>query len=204
MRYISEVIGYPDGVVPGLWYKTPSAGNYIRLVVYDTDTNTHETFYVGEENIANVIGVAPCAVVSYSPKTIQIHRYIKSIGTVPLSCAGWAMTDTCILHRPDRVQHRSVFGRFRLTIEMGEDKVTFLGPSNSVAMRRRGNRIDVYNIYDFLGDMCRDCELNLMSYNTIRFYTRDGEDSCMTVLELEHSKEADRYFSKMYLDVMKR
>lgn len=215
MKYISEVIGYPDGVVPGLFYRTPSAGAYIRLGVYDTDTGETDS-YCGDSVEALVkAGCFGCtgkdifsggAVVSNSAKTIQIHQYIKSAVTRIGSSRNWALSDICILNKGGRPTHRRVDGRGRLTVEMGSDSVTMRGVGSSIGIRQNGigTRIDVYNMYDLLGSLCRDCELNLLTYDTIRLYTRSGEDSSMTTIELLHDAEANRFFTKMWLDVNRK
>ena len=205
MKYISRILSWRDGVVPGFMFSGSSIQEYVVATVYDTETGAEKDmspFDLG----GDILGYAWEALVSNDAKTVQIHKYIESVVVEKGGNNQWAMTDTCILNVGGRPNHILADGRIRLTVELGAAKVRVLGVDNSVWIRENGTGtfLTIYNMYNLLASLCRDCELNLMKYSTIRLYTRDGLETSMTTINLKHNLEADRFFTKMWLDVSKK
>ena len=143
-------------------------------------------------------------VVSNTQKTIQLHRYVIKASTERgTGRIDFSDCDISILQAGGTVNNCGVVGKDSLAINTGLSQVSLHGILGSCACRRYRNdtRPELYNLYDILGLLCRRSQLNLMRYNRIFMYSRGWNST--TILELLHSVEANRYFTKMYMDVMR-
>lgn len=195
MRYISRIVGYPDGHVVFDW-KTEL---FVRV---NSDGVEHEmlaTALIG----SNVLGYTSVAMypscpglVCYNSKTVQLFRYVKSAKTQEgVSVVDLRNSDSCELGAGFAGSGDSRL----LVVNTGYDCIRVCGHMGSVVVVEEnvGTSLSICTLYDLLIWLCKRMKANIMTYERIQLYRQWNYS---TVIELEHSQEADRFFMKMYLD----
>lgn len=159
--------------------------------------------------VSNCLGIASfyqgcfeyVAAAVYNKNTVKFYDYVESIDTQPIPPSGYVHDGSNIyyeMHHDKNV----VLKTSTLTIMLSE-YTRILGECGSVVARLCKNDLTLshwnraYTLYDFLLDLCRECFLNVMSYETIRLVDIHGSGVIMTI-KLAHNTEAKSFFVEMY------
>lgn len=210
MRYISEICSQVEGVVPQYrYFMGVDDPNYSAVL---TDLDTGESSSVDGKLIPyfnDVLGFSDHALPSEwvaimnTSKTAMLHKYVRSCLTTYMSnVAEFSDVDISILYAGGLSDNTGVSGgRRNLVIDTINESIKVSGKLGSVCVREAhfSGVSSVHTLYEFLGMMCRETHLNMMSYETIQFYHRT--QGYRTYVSLVHNQEADRFFTKMYFDV---
>ena len=212
MKYISAIETASNGAVRSVLYKDWRNLQKLSLVVHDSETGTDIVTGADAIRGKSVLGFCSDSVyegygiVINDFKTSQLHNYVESVVTISgISGVNYSGSDICVLHAgtsgPDR---DGVVGKRNLVVNTGRDKIAAGGISGSVIFREYGflDRIEVYNLYDMLGILCWESDLNLMRYEVVQLYSRGSNYT--TTIRFRHDKDSERFFTKMYLDVMRK
>ena len=211
MRYISRITAVPEGLTSSLLHVSFGMDDErFSLVLHDMEKGTDEEVrpsslpyrqgvlgYV--EKIHHVGGV----VVKHSEKTATLHKYIKGIGTKSGAPAMLLLSaDSCSIYDRNVSETGRLHGRPTVAVNTYNTIFKVGGELGSVVVKQPGGgSAEILTLYDTLGYVCSQIGLNLMTYNEIQLYSELYKYK--TTIELEHSKEADRFFMKMFLDVMR-
>lgn len=208
MRYISQIEAVPEGLTGTLLHVSFGVDDdRFSVTMHDMDSGEDEKVRPSSipyrpkllgycEDISYVGGV----VVKHSDKTAKLHRYIKSAvtrkGAPAMRLFGvdsYSIYDRGVIEKESNVVAVNTFNTiFRVGGELG-----------SVAVKQDGGgSAEVMPLYDALGYLISRIGLNLMLYDEIRLYSELYKYK--TIIGLEHGAEADRFFMKMFLDVMKK
>ena len=197
MRYISD-IKMESGHVDGLMYATLGTSGLVSVSVLDGDKT--ELFTPETLHNSDCYGVCMSGgvIVRHTLKTATLHRFVDSSWTVGknpevnLAECDWVNI---------RARAYQLTGHKSLAVNTMDEDIRILGRGGSVAVRQSkvlGTR-DAMTLYDMLGCLCREFDMNLMSYEKITFYSeRLFYESRVGFV---HTSESDRYFAKMYVDV---
>lgn len=211
MRYISKIEAVPEGLTSSLLNVSFGMDDErFSLVLHDMENGADEEVrpsslmyrhgvlgYV--ESIRHIGGV----VVKHSDKTAMLHRYLRRVNTKSRAPA-------MNLLRMDSysIYDRNVGSRTKLCrspiVAVNTFNTMFAvgGELGSVVVKQLGGgSAEIMTLYDALGYVCSQIGLNLMLYDEIQLYSELYKYK--TVIELEHSKESDRFFMKMFLDVLR-
>lgn len=176
MRYVSDI-----GNIVGDPLSVGEVGSSV-IKVFDTDT-LETSIWRPDDGSGCVIGVSSSTklAVWHSYKSAKLHDFIKSVKTI---------------------SSNSEYKRNEAIVLEGLDIwVSLYGFKGSVAkfMAIGDSYVKVYSFYDLLCDLCKRYGLSLMSrkYLVLSF-------QCKTLVEFEHTPEAECFFTKMYLDALGR
>lgn len=163
--------------------------------------------------ITETLGVGLCPedntgyVVKHSIKTASLHQYLHT----------WKCQYSVKVHRlenADTLFYKPLFGGTNkrsnvIEVQMADHKLSVFGTRGSVvrfmdsettSMYVGGYSRATYTLYDFLILMCRSLKVNLMAYEYIRFMSKVH---CWVVtLGLKHDVEADRFWTKMWMEAV--
>lgn len=204
MRYISEIQAQQS--VKSLMVTNDD----FHVVVHDTETGKDTPIPGSVLDESDAIGYGERAVygnagvVVHTAKTARLHQYVKSveveIGSGEVNLVG---IDSCVWSR------KSVTGIKRkthqiLALDTLSESVLLSGCKGSVVMRQLGFLADIslVTLYDLLCTVCRDLHFNVMLYDGVLFHSRQAH--YISTLLLSQEQDAQRFFTKMYLDAMRR
>lgn len=133
-----------------------------------------------------------------TPKTVQIHRHVGVV--CDQRELDFSHSDVMVLDG----SRKAVIGDKSLITGTLRDVVRASGPMNSAFTKQSwvSGDIEAYNLYDFFVMMCKATGLNLTAYETIHLYNSRTAD--VVTLELSHDHEAERFYTKMLLDVSRK
>lgn len=199
MRYISDIVT-AGGHVDGLMYVSLMQSGLVYVEVTDSGKDLCEEF--ASDALHNVdcygVSLAGGVIVRHTAKTAALHRFVDSAWTVGINpevdlyCNDYIEVATGV---------RSIGDHKSLVVNTFEEDIRIVGRQGSAVVRQskvRGTR-DAMTLYDALGYLCKELEVNLMSYDSVMFYS---EMLCYEAkVSFVHNQEADRYFTKMYYDI---
>ena len=208
MQYISKIETARDGRVASYMYRTWLDDSQLAITVHDTVT--------GEDKIAyhrNIMKLEPvgfgenvtfdaCGLVTHDIKTSSLYRYIyKSESQGGIVGLGFDASDMIEMGENGELDFLWVEGKKNIIINTGHDIFNVRGKHGSVVTKffATESRIECYNLYNFLAMMCQRFKVNLLRYHNIWFYSKNGNYT-LTV-GLKHTPEAERFFTKMYMDI---
>lgn len=90
----------------------------------------------------------------------------------------------------------------RLQINTGQSKVELFGSAGSVSSLRIRGSLSYVTLYDIFRFLYRESGLNIMRYNAIQLYS-SYYSNLAYVIQLKHDNAAERFFTKMLMDVMR-
>lgn len=210
MRYISEIRAIPEGSVDKLKYDMTVDDPRYNAVLTDLETGSEELVDGKLVPYFNdVLGFSDCALptswvsITNTRKTAMLYKYVAEVGSAyPAPDLIGLEADFCVLYADAKSDHTGVNGGKRhLVVETINESIKVFGKLGSVGVRTANfsGVATVHTLYDLLGKLCRETHLNLMSYESIHFYSRPQQ--YRTKIKLLHTPESERYFMKMYLDV---
>lgn len=211
MNYITEIFG-GSGRVSSLRYPFWDKGTDIVAIVYD---NTGKNYIVKSSTdlSLSLLGSGVDAMlmsgylVEYNAKTAKFLDYVEKAETIygeysedmrdPV-LSNW---DTVTLDNNYVSGHAEVSGRRRIIINTSIEAIELCG---SVVSRSGSLGVNpkLMTLYDLFGELCRESGLNLLQYH--RIILSSVVRSRLTEIRLKHDDEAERFFTKMYMDVIKK
>lgn len=211
MRFVSDVQRTRiDGSVEHLKSAQGYLNYELTMSVYDTDTRDVEFLAPCDclddscFGFASVALADSCAVACHTEKTAMLYKYVVEAKTVRERSQVLNNADSCTIG-VGQMSVTHVPGNTALDVHLVADSVLVEGKSGSVVCRQRAWQEDaeVLSLYDFLGYLCNALKTNVMQYELIQLY-KAGKVCHNTTIRLLHTPESDRYFTKMYLDVLRR
>ena len=211
MRYVCDIQKtHRDGRVEHLKSSLGYLNYELTILVRDTETGEVEFLdpceCLDDEcfGFASVALADTCAAACHDDKTALLYKYVVSAETVPERSQTLDNADSCTLKENCLIVNQGI-GSTVLDIRLVNDSILIEGNSGSVVSRQYGwnGESKVTSLYDFLGYLCRMLGINVMKYETIQLY-KAGKVCHTSTIKLLHTQEADRYFTKMYLDVVRR
>lgn len=140
----------------------------------------------------------------HNDKTAQLYRHVVSADTV-LGAPEFEVSgeDLVVVCEEGLVgaKDNGGAGRF-VAINTTNEYIEVMGYKGSVVTRSEelDDKPQVFTLYGMLGKLCRWSRVNLMTYEHIRVYSPGRRYE--TKIVLSQTPEAQRYFMKMFLDVM--
>lgn len=203
MRYVSEVVS-DSGPVEGVGHLNLRPEQMKVKLVSATvhDTETGESVVYKDRSVLNENCIGCCKirdiVVAHSFKSAMLHSYVANAETIECK-PGFdiAMMDTAHL-----ASGATCISGFKdIAVSMSDAYVRITGAQGSVVAYQatNGGTFVYMTLYDLLGKLCRALEVNMMSYERIFLYSNPRY--YFAQIDLRHTKESDRFFTKMYLDV---
>lgn len=209
MRYLSDGIRGVSGVAIMSKWSIRDVPGMCAVIVRDTDNNTEEKTRLCDLRGEKVLGFGisswwSCgAAVVHTHKTAMLHKYIESASSV------FRSPSQCVFEAD--VPVFSFKEMYAFTDEKEQDlfiNVTccafdIFGPlgSGTIFARHDKETQRIATLYDFLGWVCRESRCNVMSYRDLVFYSETR--GLIVTLRLAKTQEAMRFFTKMYMDVMR-
>ena len=204
MKYISNIrCGTTDHIRCLLWDKDDD----LDISVSDTETGTTEHASAREIPNIDCFGFGrdyvegEYLVVANTMKSVLLHKHLvevsNSTGTVSL----WdSRYDRCLMRRGKAPDNVGVVGNKWLAVDVGTDTLSVCGKLGCIASLQSSMMpgLFIYNLYDMLLFLCRECHLNIMTYEVAKFYSRSG--NCTVTVVFDQSEKSRRFFTKMYLD----
>ena len=210
MRYIRYISLYGKGNVPELKRYLMPFGDEIVVTVHNTETDEDEVVdardlpnlgcYGFSDNVAETC----YAFVTLDEKSAMLHRYASAKTTWRGALdVNLLEADVCSWNLWDTSPSSQGMGHDTLIIRVGGDIVSASGRDGSVIGKQVDflDDVELSNLYDFLGLVCRELGMNVMAYKYVKFYSKSK--SCLTTVTFDQSAEAKRFYMKMYLDVVK-
>ena len=205
MLYVSELQSDVFGQVPELIYLLNSVDKIGSAVVCDTESSHSETIGIRQLNSWEVLGVgatvSKCegAVVCHNKKTALVYKHIESVRTE----FGAQVLHAGFMTRKGFVRGCASDDGLAFTLSTGDSVYEILGCTGSACIvpGSVNNRSKVCTLYDLLGTLCKESGFNLLRYRTLHIL--NDYRRVTTTIKFKNCVEADRYRTKMYLDVMK-
>lgn len=204
MRYISDLLT-DVGPVPSIDYIVPPGWvpthPLVSAVIHDDESDSDLTVKPGRLSTELCLGNATNegVAVRYTQKTAKLFDYVYGVS----SCACEPVVDLSAVDYCSSAYPGRVIGRHKeLAIDTGEGAIQFAGLLGSVVHKK--SRFEVtashMTLYELLGRLCRSYGLNIMQYEAVHLYS---EVECYKAdIRFVHNEKADRFFTKMYLDVV--
>ena len=198
MKYISEFRGFDRNYLRDCG----DSNEFFHILrnsatVVNTETGLAEAFFskgqdtlgVGYDKV-NSQYVAVC----HTPKTALLHKYVDVCTRRRGNLRGGFVT----------FGHRSTLthdGDTCINVMFSFELLSICGLNGSVVCFSSRNFAadDLYmTLYDFMLYVCRATKLNLMRYSVVKFNI--GLLNKSIIIKLSNSKEAKRFFTKMWID----
>lgn len=140
--------------------------------------------------------------VQHSKKTAMLHEYVDCVLTKANNKPD-IMRNNDVLFMPDGIFgfESGPYMHDVLDIQMSESKVGLCGYQGGVVVYQSTtyeSLRDIYTLYDFLVLMCRLSGVNLFKYKKVYFCSMNLRWTCSVTLN--HSIEAERFFTKMWIE----
>lgn len=204
MRYVSSILT-PHGVNINSFEYPLNDGFSHQITVSDVESqsvlglDTSAGFdCIGRGlNFADATGVVVC----HTIKTATLQKYVNVAeirrGVYPLD---FRDADVCIMDK--REYNLTSKTHSIISLLFGNDVVLWFGVGGSVVRWSKMNGVEktILPLYDLLIILCRQTGINLMSYETIQLGSRSM--LWQSTVRLLHTEDADRFYTKMYLDVV--
>lgn len=204
MRYVSAVQDVHGNQIDGFEYPLSEELNS-RITVSDTASPGKDYIdrSVGFDCIGRGINFADASgvVVRHTLKTATLQRYVNVAetrrGVYPLD---FKDSDICNVEKHElmlKSQSHSI-----ISLLFGQDVIPVFGVGGSATSWSKLNGLQktLLPLYDLLIILCRRTGLNLMSYETIQLGSRSM--LWQSTIRLLHTEEANRFYTKMYMDVV--
>ena len=212
MRYISK-IDYNWGAVLGRARFRVIGSDEGTVTVHDDSTGNDEVISIRQLCCSDYYGAGIerdnsfYVVVKLSWRDVLLHKYIdeaktefchpefeKSNEDLGVICEGALIG---VGNRPWSGEH--------LALNTTNECIELIGTGGSVVLRTDSPKDDkprIYNLFGLLVQLCRETEINIMSYKSLRLYSpgRGYE----TRIKFTESVEARRFFTKMYIEICGR
>lgn len=203
MRYIKQIMHSRDGYLKsaqiGFW-----RNKAVSVIVHDTVRNTDSvhTFLSLDEECELGFGISQDnrVYVRLDSKSAKLHEFIEQVEVVDAIKGD----DFALLARGSlNLDASKEPGEKTLCVATDDIDVRIFGMLGSCVIRQahKGRNGTVMSMYDLLGDMCRLFKMNIMQYKCVAVYGATGP---VTLVWLKHTHEAERFFTKMYIDVTRR
>lgn len=141
--------------------------------------------------------------VKHTIKTANLHKHIAFAQTRICDPSAFTSGEAiAVLCEGHLVGMRDVCNDHRiLAINTGSEMIKVTGLLGSVTMRQSApcDTPSVWTLYDLLGALCSESDLNVMTWHMLRLYSQDRRYE--TVLRFSQTEKARRFFTKMYFDV---
>ena len=203
MKYVSGLVTASDGDTSFVRYplRVKRQVGYAGL----SDGTSVDIKSLDEETTLGV-AVIPLesfvAAVCLTEKTAMLHRYIEFVSMTFGQPKEMHSYDCCVMSAGSSFGfvNKSSFG---LSINTTNTAIKVAGLKGSVVTwsDRLRDSPKVMSLYDLLGEVCRETRLDVMKYEELRFVSELRGITC--IIRFKKSTEAKRYFTKMYLDVMR-
>ena len=205
MRYISKLLtdeGEADSInyiMPPGWVSTHPL---LSATIHDAETGEEVTVSPGKLTVESCLGNAGIegVAVKHTHKTFMLHQYVY--GVTSRACEpiiNLEKMEYCAADKPGRV----IRGNHELAIDTGESAIQFAGLLGSVVHKK--SRFEVTSshmtLYELLGRLCRSYGLNIMQYDVLHLYSE--AERYKAEVKFVHDVKADRFFTKMYTDVVR-
>lgn len=203
MKYISGLVTVLDGDVQYVKYpiRVKSQVGYAGL----SDGCTVDIRKLDEKTTLGV-AVMPLesfvAAVCLTEKTAMLHQYIEFVSMTFGQPKEMHSYDCCVMSAGSSFGfvNKSSSGLIINTTNTAIKVAGFKGSVVTWSDRLRDSP-KVMSLYDLLGEVCRETRLDVMKYEELRFVSELRGVTC--IIRFKKSVEAKRYFTKMYLDVMR-
>lgn len=203
MRYVAECI------MDGVQHRSLHWDSHLykaKLLIRDSDFD--EVEYVDKVPKTGVLGCyaqeRTHVVTCMDAYQVKFFEYVKVVRTY-INVLDTPLCD-CNILTGDRfdafesIMYSQDKQTLVVTFESGVCKLA--GESGSVALLTYNSIIGSFmSLYDMFFRLCKRTGICVMSYKTVQLYGLRGDT--VVVLELSQSQEALRYFTKMYMDVMR-
>lgn len=205
MRYVSKLVT-TAGPVPSSNYITPDGWVLTNPLVSATvHSSGGSDIVVGPDELSQIDCIGNSGfdgvAVSYDAKTALLYKYVEEVWCqAGKPVVDISNIDHCASEQPGRV----ITGKStEIAVDTGEGAVKFFGEHGSVVLKKSRYEVlaSFMTLYELLGRLCRGYGLNFMRYDTIWLFS--DLEYYTARIKLAHSPEADRYFAKMYMDVVK-
>lgn len=207
MRYVSSIVDIGGLSLDSFEYEL-TVGYSHNVTVSDTNRLIKPVIGVNAVN-------APCLgaginfesntgiMVTHTKKTALFHKYVNlaetRIGVTPFE---YKESNVCKLHggvvefTPSEESSSGI-----LEVWLENHSISCYGPSGSVVLWQSSGVVNraICTLYDMFVYICREIGINLLQYETIQFCSR--KRLWQTIIRLVHTKEAERFFTKMCVDV---
>ena len=205
MKYVSEITAEVGGNQPSMIYLLNKVDYIGSALVLDTESSGEERMTIRQLDSWGTIGVGICglssegSVVCHTKKTATLHHHIDAVRT--------KYGTPILVDDVERVFDNGAMAGYSkgrvLYLDTGKTVLDIIGLRGSVCIwpGDSSKRLKVYTLYDALGCLCRNTGVNLMSYKELHLYSDVRRTT--TTIELSDSAEAKRFFTKMYLDVLR-
>lgn len=218
MRYIVDIAPERGEKILSVVDKEWDNVEKCSAVMYDSLSGMRQSYVLGCVQPGDCLGVSlnvpyignPLAVhgmpityschamVCNSAKTIAIHRFIGV--EFDEREMDFASSDIMVLDG----SRRAVIGNKAIILGTLRDIVSISGKDGSVVTKQTdvNGEVKAYNLYDFLIMLCRTTGVNMLAYETVQLFNSRTQD--VVTMTLSHDLEAERFFTKMLLDVGRR
>lgn len=200
MRYFSEIWSISENYKARQIYIRETTNELAKLTIKDTtDTSfIEEDVRPSSVPYREAIGYScefGCVAMALDYKRAKLHEYIKTAESITrCSVLAWDGVDKFTFG-----SERGIFnGSQELLVDTWKEAVKIDG---TLAVWNNGTR-EIYPIYDILGMLCCRLGVNVMNYSYIKLYSSEGRYK--TVIELDKSDDAQRFYMKMYMDVSRK
>ena len=203
--YVSKIQVDGKPVDHAIW---PCASN---LVVTTKNIETGEEKRISDFPIDDCYGFSSwqpeggCIIVPHTSPAAQLYKYMKWPKIYleqheRISGADRCRWDVCA--NIDTLQDAE---KKTLEILTSYYTIKLCEPCGSVICVKTFEEDKYLSLYDFLISVCRSTKLSIMAYSTVQFIheTVDDLHSIATAeIMFDHGKEADRFFTKMFMQAM--
>lgn len=208
MRYVSQIIDASGKVIKGLQYDT-EYNHGCDLTITDMETDLVQSGPIGA--ITKCLGFymdnlrSEGIIITHTKKTAMLHEYINSLESRS-NCAPTEhkQADKYVLTSGTFfVPHLSTEPTPIVEVWLTGYSVAICGELGSVVKVRADGVAEgnVHTLYDWLIHLCRLAKTNLLKYETIQLSSSRG--GWMSTIRLVQTQEAKRFFTKMYMEVVK-
>ena len=208
MKYVASIDAKPEGKVRNLLYRAWRPIEALAVTVHDTCTGEDEVLdcmsvlKLGPVGFGENVTYDGCAGVCHDIKTINLFRHVTKVESKP-GVVGVDFDSSDLIEVGENGEFDFIWAKNKrnIVIDTGHDIYNIRGKFGSVVTKFWADeyRIECYSLYDFLVLLCRRFNKNLLKYETIQLYSKNGNYT-LTV-RLKHTAEAERYFTKMWMDV---
>lgn len=198
MKYVTNIRNPEGEDVKSAFYSVNEEG-YVFTVVENEKSKT-------ESSNLNCVGrgisipghnvVAVC----HSAKTARLQNYVNMAETI-VYCKpqSFRVRDGLVLEN-GTVFNRDIHGNKILCVVTRTDTIKVMGDGGSVVLRKSlaSPAPSILTLYDLLIELCKLCNMNLMSYETLQIC--NAKRGYETLIRLIHNRESERFFLKMYME----
>lgn len=199
MRFVDAILDKDGLEVDSLIYCLSVPCSY-KILVQDSELGLLPS-YTGYDCIGRGLDFAGGngVVVKHTIKTAMLHDYINIAETrVGVKPFNYKLADQYLVNKNYRYKKH---GNYILDIRVPSGEIALLGESGSCVVWTKPDMggVILCTLYDFLVFLCHISKMNVMKYETIQIGSRDR--SFRSTIRLLHTPDANRYFTKMWVDV---